>query len=67
MTEAFRTPQDRFDAWVDYPFASHFHQWHGLHRHCLDVADAGHFLQESHGREEAGLILRRIDEERVGA
>jgi haloalkane dehalogenase len=36
MPDLFRTPEERFDAWLDYPFKAHYHDWNGLRMHYLD-------------------------------
>lgn len=40
MVEVMRTPESRFDAWKDYPFAPNFHTFDGLRMHYVDVGDA---------------------------
>jgi len=68
MTRVFRTPEERFSAWVDYPFAPRFHQWNGLRMHYLDEGDAsaGPMLLV-HGMPTSSYLYRHMIPPLAGA
>ena len=59
MTEFSRTPDSNFDSLIDYDFEPHYHQWADLFPQAsfYSILAAGHFLQNTHGREIAERIL----------
>ena len=61
MAEVFRTPEDRFSAWKDYPFLPHFLEWEGLRIHYVDEGARGKpVMLMLHGMPTSSYLYRRM-------
>ena len=61
MPEIFRTPEDRFAAWKDYPFAPNYIDHGGVRMHYLDEGPRdGHVMLLLHGMPTSSYLYRRM-------
>lgn len=61
--DVFRTPESRFDAWIDYPFAPHYLDLEGsnLRMHYVDEGPKdGHVMLMLHGMPTSSYLYRRM-------
>ncbi len=59
--EIFRTPEERFSLWKDYPFAPHYLEWEGLRMHYVDEgADDRPVMLLLHGMPTSSYLYRRM-------
>lgn len=61
MPEVFRTPEERFNAWKDYPFSPQYLEWEGLRMHYLDEGSAeAPVMLLLHGMPTSSYLYRRM-------
>lgn len=61
MTQAFRTPEERFEAWLDYPFEARYHTWEGLRMHYVDEGPRdGPAMLLVHGMPTSSYLYRHM-------
>jgi len=59
--DIFRTPEHRFDAWIDFPFEPRFIEWQGLRMHYVDEGPAdGPVMLMCHGMPTSSYLYRRM-------
>ena len=59
--EIFRTPEQRFDAWTDFPFDARYIEWQGLRMHYVDEGPAdGPVMLMCHGMPTSSYLYRRM-------
>jgi len=61
MIQVFRTPEERFEAWLDYPFQARYHTWEGLRMHYLDEGPRdGAVVLLVHGMPTSSYLYRHM-------
>ena len=59
--ETFRTPEQRFDAWIDFPFDARYVEWQGLRMHYVDEGPSdGPVMLMCHGMPTSSYLYRRM-------
>ncbi len=59
--EILRTPEQRFDAWIDFPFDARYIEWQGLRMHYVDEGPAdGPVMLMCHGMPTSSYLYRRM-------
>jgi haloalkane dehalogenase len=57
--KSLRTPEERFANLPDYPFAPHYHEWHGLRMHYVDEG-SGPPIVMLHGQPTYSYLYRKF-------
>ena len=61
MADVFRTADERFAAWKDYPFEPHFLEWEGLRMHYVDEGGSDRpVMLMLHGMPTSSYLYRRM-------
>ena len=61
MIEIFRTPEERFGVWKDFPFSPHYIEWEGIRMHYLDEGELGNpVMLLLHGMPTSCFLYRRM-------
>ena len=68
MIEIYRTPEERFSCWKQYPYEPHYLEWRGMRMHYVDEGPVdGHVMLLLHGMPTSSYLYRRMIPDLVDA
>ena len=68
MVAIYRTPEERFACWDQYPYEPHYVNWQGIRMHYVDEGPVdGHVMLLLHGMPTSSYLYRRMIPDLVDA